>query len=123
MAKRYHDNARHKEGHMKDHHSAHMGNHSPSHAVPHADATHKMMRHLEQYAGPEESKRMMSRDSSMIKEAWANPCLLPEGVIDRDWPRAKSYVNYQVPDLFSGVQAQLHEDERDFREEFNPSKQ
>ena len=80
------------------------------------------MRDREQYAGMEETKMMMSRDSNMIKEDWNAPCLLPKEVIDRDWPRAGKYNMGYVDTLFNGVQKQLEEDASDFKKVFAPKK-
>lgn len=80
------------------------------------------MRDKEQYAGHEETRRMMSRDGHMISEDHGAPSLLPRQVIDRDWPRAANYYMGYVDTLFSGVQNQLHEDTRDFGREFKPKK-
>lgn len=81
-----------------------------------------MMRDREQYAGREETKLTMGMDGRMIKEDWNATALLPTGVIDRDWPRASSYNMGMTPTLFSGVQAQIKEDEEDMRREFSPGK-
>lgn len=107
----------------KRHHHMKRRDHSPAHAVPHSDHTRMEMKRHEEYAGHEESAHMMARDAGMIREDWSQPCLLPAGVHDRQWPRAGGYRHYQAPDLFSAAQSQLHEDERDFEREFKPTKQ
>lgn len=81
-----------------------------------------MMRNREQYAGLEESRRMMAKDGLLIKEDWNAQCLLPTEVINRDWPRAAQYEMRANADLFSGAQDQLKEDADDSRRAFHPSK-
>jgi len=61
-------------------------------------------------------------DSGMIHDDWGAPALLPQRVIDRDWPKAGNYMNYGEEDLFIGVQKQLNEDGQDMRREFKPGK-
>jgi len=80
------------------------------------------MRSREQYVGYEETKASMRRDGNMIHENHAAPCLLPEDVIDRDWPRAAQYNFGYVDTLFTGVQKQLAEDAADSRRAFKPKK-
>lgn len=77
----------------------------------------------EMYAGPSQSKRMMSMDGGMIHEDWSATALLPKGVIDRDWPKARNYgLNGEgVSDLFSEANRQLssNNESMDEEKEFN----
>jgi hypothetical protein len=67
----------------------------------------------EHYAGREQSNAEMRRDANMINDDWSAPCLLPQRVIDRDWPRSPNYHLGHIDDLFSGAQHQLNEDHKD----------
>lgn len=81
------------------------------------------MRSREMYASREESKEMMKHDSSMIKEDWNAPCLLPMEVISKDWPAsARSNIGYIGGDLFDGAQKQMHQDHKDLGKIRNPKK-
>jgi len=80
------------------------------------------MRDREQYAGREETKMMMSRDSMMIKEDAKAACHLPTHVIEKEWPRGGSYDTGMVDTLFNGVQKQLKTDASDLMKTFKPSK-
>ncbi|HEY5268696.1 MAG TPA: hypothetical protein VII94_06290 [Candidatus Saccharimonadales bacterium] len=76
----------------------------------------------ESYSGYKESRRMMARDGSMIREDFSAPALLPRGVIDEYWPKANNYHMGYVEDLFYGVQKQMHEDYDDLGREMKPKK-
>jgi len=80
------------------------------------------MRAKEQYAGYEESKKMMGHDGGMIHEMPGNFCLLPENVIAKDWPASPDHAMYASPDLFEGAQRQLHEDKADLKRIMKPGK-
>lgn len=84
---------------------------------------YKSMKMKESYAGREQSKRMMARDGAMISADMSAPALLPQGVIDKYWPRINDYSLGYVPnDLFQGVQRQRSEDNSDLRKAAKPNK-
>ncbi len=101
----------------KRHHSSHKKTGS----MPMPDTVHgsyKSSSH-EMYAGPSQSKRMMSMDGGMIREDWNATALLPTHVIDRDWPKARNYgLNGEgVGDLFSEANRQLSSNNASMDEE------
>jgi hypothetical protein len=110
------EHERHLGGHGYRHE---MEGHSPVPNVVHGDYR---MRDREQYAGREQTRRMMARDGAMIHDDWNAPALLPQHVIEKYWPRAHNYNMGMVDDLFSGVQYQMHEDYDDMGREMNPKK-
>lgn len=67
-------------------------------------------------------EKEMNEDSHMIHDDWSAPALLPQRVIDRDWPKNNNYMKYGEADLFMGVQKQLNEDGADMRRENKPKK-
>ena len=84
---------------------------------------HKSMKAKESYAGREQSKKIMARDGSMISADMSAPALLPQGVIDKMWPRINDYsLGYVPQDLFQGVQKQRSEDNSDLRRSSSPKK-
>lgn len=97
----------------KRHHSAKHISRKQSDPMP--DSVHGgyVRSSHEMYAGPSMSKRMMSRDGSMIYEDHSAPCLLPTDVIDREFPmaRGKGVNGSMVNDLFSETLRQMSEDQ------------
>ncbi len=87
----------------------------------HHAAIGEMEKH-EGYVGREETRRTMKHDGGMIHEDHAAPCLLPRHVIEEYWPKAGAYHMGYTDTLFQGVQEQLHEDTKDFGEEYEPRK-
>lgn len=64
-----------------------------------------------------------SHKSQMIYEDHSAPCLLPMGVISKDWPqKPSSNIGMIGGDLFDGVQKQMHKDQSDFGKIRNPKK-
>jgi|GEM_PF-5297944 hypothetical protein len=66
------------------------------------------------------SQKLMSRDAGMIKEDWDAACLLPRGVIEKEWPGAGDYMRKDIPNLFSGVQETMREDGNAFMKSNKP---
>lgn len=102
MAKRYHQGMRDR---MREH-----------------EGMERKMRSREEYAGAEMAKKQAVEDSMMIRDDWAQPCLLPSRAIDRDWPNDGRFYLGREQDLFNGVQKSLAEDARDMRKVYKPGK-
>lgn len=84
---------------------------------------HQGMKMRESYAGREQSKKIMARDGGMINADMSAPALLPQGVIDKYWPRVNDYsLGYVPQDLFQGVQKQRNDDNSDLRRVSSPKK-
>lgn len=82
----------------------------------------KKMRMHEEYAGAEMAKKQAAEDSMMIRDDYSQPCLLPSGAVDRDWPNDGRFYLGREQDLFNGVQKQLSEDGSDMRKVYKPGK-
>lgn len=127
MAKRYHHSKRAKHHMEALEHEMHPKEHKKEHYKPSA---HKMPHHS---PVPNVVSEMPAHGSKhgrydymghMISEDHSAPALLPREVIDREWPVAYKgdVMAGKINDLFSGVQAQLDEDEADMARELGPKK-
>jgi len=72
------------------------------------------------YSSYSNSQKLMSRDSTMIKEDWNAACMLPTHTIEKEWPMAGEYMNKGIGTLFSGVQEGLNEDTKAVRANNKP---
>lgn len=77
----------------------------------------------EPYANREVSKRMMKADGYMIHDDYSARSLLPQQVMQKEWPKAYNHMqDYYVEDLFLGVNKQLNEDGEGMKKAFGPGK-
>ena len=61
---------------------------------------------------------MMYKDGAMIREDWSKPALLPQGTMNKDWPRCDyGLKDIRVPDLFDQVNHQMDRESEKMREE------
>lgn len=70
--------------------------------------------HLSRYNGAES---MRYADRGMISEDWSEPALLPQGSMNKDWPRVDYGIQDAPPMLFSGVNRQMNEESSAARRE------
>lgn len=89
-------------------------------AINGGDERSMQRREDKSYGRYNESQKLMSRDSKMIKEDWNAACMLPTGVIEKVWPGAGNYMHQGIGSLFSGVEETMHEDGMAFERENKP---
>jgi len=70
--------------------------------------------HLPRY---EEQERVRQDSRGMIHEDWSKPALLPQGCMNKDWPRVDYGVQDSPPMLFSGVNMQMKNESSAVRRE------
>ena len=71
------------------------------------------MRKGEMYASREQAHALRNEDSGMIREDKSAACLLPTGVIEKQWASGNYSGPTGVTDLYTGVQKRLDRDRSD----------
>ena len=72
-----------------------------------------MAKNKKYYAGNPQDKEMgpgRYADNGMIKEDRSQPALLPDRVIDKDWPQVPRGMGERYVDLYSGVNRSMKKD-------------
>ena len=70
--------------------------------------------HIPRYDG---ASKMRHAERGMISEDWNEPALLPQGVMNKDWPRVDYGIQDAPPMLFSGVNRQMNNESSSARRE------
>jgi hypothetical protein len=103
-AKRHHHKMM---AYSKEDHSAMRYERKPMHK---AEYSHGLSR----YDGAESMRHM---DRGMIHADWSQPALVPQGTMNKDWPRVDYGIQDAPPMLFSGVNRQMSNESSTARRE------